>query len=85
MQLSNGERPEDPLARFRAGWRSRARSVKDTWLPGTHPIEAAMEGTLREGVAFAAELLEKEGSPRDSRAEVGPAPRPASGLRGKPE
>jgi hypothetical protein len=25
------------------------------------PIEAAMEGSFREGVAFAAELLEKEG------------------------
>jgi hypothetical protein len=61
MQLSNGERADDPLARFQAVWRSRARSVKDTWLPGTHPIEAAMEGTFREGVAFAAELLEKEG------------------------
>jgi len=35
--------------------------VKDTWLPGTLPIESALEGTFREGVAFAAELLEKEG------------------------
>ena len=61
MQLSNGDRADDPLQRFRAGWRSRARNVKDTWLPGTFPIESALEGTFREGVAFAAELLEKEG------------------------
>ncbi len=61
MQPSNGARAEDPLSRFRAGWRSRARNVKDTWLPGTLPIESALEGTFREGVAFAAELLEKEG------------------------
>jgi hypothetical protein len=61
MRLSNGERDGDPLARFRAGWRSRARNVKDTWVPGTLPLEAAMEGTFREGVAFAAELLEEEG------------------------
>jgi len=55
MRLSNGERTGDPLARFRAIWRSRARNVKDTWLPATLPIEAAMEGTFREGV-FAAQL-----------------------------
>jgi hypothetical protein len=61
MQVSNDERGGDPLARFRVGWRSRARSVKDTWLPGTQPIEAALEGSFREGVAFAAELLEKQG------------------------
>jgi hypothetical protein len=61
MQPSNGDRGVDPLRRFRAGWRSRARNVKDTWLPGTLPIESALEGTFREGVAFAAELLEEEG------------------------
>ncbi len=61
MQLSNGERDGDPLARFWAGWRLKARNVRDTWLPGTLPIEAAMEDTFREGVAFAAELLEEEG------------------------
>ncbi len=61
MQPSNGARADDPLSRFRAGWRSRARNAKDTWLPGTLPIESALEGTFREGVAFAAELLEKEG------------------------
>ena len=61
MRYSNCKRADDPLARFRASWRSRARTVKDTWLPGTLPIESALESTFREGVAFAAELLEKEG------------------------
>ena len=61
MQLSNGERADDPLGRYRAGWRLKARNAKDTWLPGTLPIETALEGTFREGVAFAAEILEKEG------------------------
>jgi hypothetical protein len=61
MQISSDETCGDPLARFRAGWQSKARSVKDTWLAGTLPIEAAREGTFREGVAFAAEFLEKEG------------------------
>jgi hypothetical protein len=61
MRLSNRERADDPLGRFRAGWRVKARQAKDTWLPGTLPIESAPEGTFREGVAFAAELLEKEG------------------------
>ena len=63
MQLSNGKRAEDPLGQFRASWRLKARNAKDAWLPGTQPIEAAMEGTFREGVAFAADFLEAEGLP----------------------
>lgn len=58
MQPSNEQRA-DPLRLFCAGWRSRARNVKDTRLPGALPIEAALEGTFREGTAFAAEILEK--------------------------
>jgi hypothetical protein len=61
MRLSNGERSDDPLSRFREGWRLKAKQAKDTWTPGTEPIEAALEGAFREGVAFAAEILEKEG------------------------
>lgn len=53
--------PTDPLARFRPGWRSRARNAKDTWLPGTLPLEAALEAAFCEGVAFAAEIIDKEG------------------------
>jgi hypothetical protein len=61
MRLSNSERADDPLGRFRAGWRLKARNARDTWLLGTGSLEAALESTFREGVAFAAEILEKEG------------------------
>jgi hypothetical protein len=61
MQSPNAHRANDPLEQFRAGWRLKARNARNTWLPGTLPIETALEGTFREGVAFAAELLEKEG------------------------
>jgi hypothetical protein len=61
MQLSNCERSEDPLRRFRDGWRLKARHAKDTWTPGTEPIETAMEGTFHDGIKFAAEFLEGEG------------------------
>ena len=61
MRISNDERADDPLRRFRAGWRLKARHAKDTWTSGTEPIETAMESTFLEGVAFAVELLEKEG------------------------
>jgi hypothetical protein len=52
---------DDPLGRFREGWRLKARQAKDSWTPGTEPIEAAMEGTFLDGVKFAAEFLEEEG------------------------
>ena len=61
MQLSDREHANDPLGRFREGWRQKARQAKDTWTPGTEPIETAMEGTFHEGVKFAAEFLETEG------------------------
>ena len=60
-RLSNGERADDPLGRFREGWRLSARKAKDTWIPGTEPIETAMEGTFHDGVKFAAGFLEAEG------------------------
>lgn len=55
------EPAEDPLARFREGWRQNARRVKDTWTPGTEPIETAMEGAFLDGAKFAAEFIEAEG------------------------
>jgi hypothetical protein len=61
MRLSNNERADDPLGRFREGWRLKAQNARNAWLPGRLPIETALEGTFREGVTFAAELLEKEG------------------------
>jgi hypothetical protein len=61
MQLSDRERADDPLGRFRAGWRLKARHAKDTWTPGTEPIESAMETAFLDGVKFAAEFLEGEG------------------------
>lgn len=61
MRLSNGERANDPLGRFKEGWRLKARHAKDTWTQGTEPIETAMEGTFLDGVKFAAEFLEGEG------------------------
>ena len=61
MRLANGERADDPLGRFRDGWHVKARQAKDTWTPGTEPIEAATEGTFRDGIKFAADLLEGEG------------------------
>jgi len=61
MQLSNRERAEDPLARFRADWRMKARNAKDTWLPGTLPIESALESTFHDAIKFAAAFLEREG------------------------
>ncbi len=61
MRLSNGERADDPLGRFRKGWGLQARNAKDTWLPGTLPIETAMEATFHDGIKFAAEFLEEEG------------------------
>ena len=61
MRFSNGDRANDPLGRFREGWRLKARNAKDTWTLGTEPIEAAMEDTFLDGVKFAAEFLEEEG------------------------
>jgi hypothetical protein len=61
MHLSSGDCADDPLGRFREGWRLKARNAKDTWHPGTEPIETAMEGTFLDGVKFAAEFLEGEG------------------------
>jgi hypothetical protein len=61
MRLSNGERADDPLGRFRADWRLKARSAKDTWLPGTLPIESALESTFRDAIKFAAAFIEGEG------------------------
>lgn len=61
MQVSNTRQADDPLRRFRAGWRLKARNARDTWLPGTLPIETALESTFREGVAFATAILEQEG------------------------
>lgn len=61
MQLSNSERADDPLGRFRDGWRLKARQAKDTWTVGTEPIETAMEGTFHDGIKFAAEFLEADG------------------------
>lgn len=61
MRLSNRERADDPLGRFRGGWRLKARKAKDTWLPGTQPIESALEGTFLDGVKFAADFLDAEG------------------------
>jgi hypothetical protein len=61
MRTANEKRTDDPLARFRPGWRARARTARDTWLPGTGAIEAALEETFREGVKFAAEILEEDG------------------------
>lgn len=61
MQVSNTRHADDPLRRFREGWRLKARNARDTWLPGTGPLEAALESTFREGVAFATGILEEEG------------------------
>ena len=61
MQLSDREHANDPLGRFREGWRLKARHAKDSWTPGTEPIETAMEGTFHDGIKFAAEFLEGEG------------------------
>jgi hypothetical protein len=61
MRLSNGDRADDALGRFRDGWRLKARRAKGTWTPGTEPIETAMEGTFRDGIKFAAEFLEAGG------------------------
>ena len=54
---------DDPLGRFRSGWRALARKARDSWAPGTFAMEAALEETFREGVRFAAEQLEKDGHP----------------------
>jgi hypothetical protein len=61
MQFPNRSRADDPLGQFREGWRTKARNARDTWLPGTLPIETALESTFRDGVKFAAELIETEG------------------------
>jgi len=61
MQLSNGERADDPLGRFREGWRLKARHAKDTWDSGTLPIESALESTFHDAIRFAAAFLEREG------------------------
>jgi hypothetical protein len=63
MQSANGERADDPLKRFREGWRLKARSARDTWFPGTGAVEAVLESAFHEGVAFAAEFLAKDGHP----------------------
>lgn len=55
------ELPDDPLGRFREGWRLKARRAKDTWTPGTGTIEAAMEGAFLDGIKLAAEFLDGEG------------------------
>ena len=55
------EPADDPLGRFREGWRLKARRAKDTWTPGTESIETALEGAFLDGVKFAAEFLEEEG------------------------
>ena len=76
MQLPNGESADDPLGRFRAGWRLKARQAKDTWTPGTEPIEVAMEGGFHDGIKFASEFLEGEGHKKLAgklRARVQPA------------
>jgi hypothetical protein len=54
---------KDPLDRFRDAWRARAQKARNTWLPGTGPVEAAIEDGFRDGVKFAAEILEKDGHP----------------------
>jgi hypothetical protein len=61
MRPSNGEHADDPLGQFRDGWRLKARHAKDTWTPGTEPIETAMEGAFLDGIRFAAEFLGSEG------------------------
>jgi hypothetical protein len=61
MQLSDRERADDPLGRFREGWRLKARHAKDSWTPGTEPIETAMEGGFQDGIKFATEFLKAEG------------------------
>jgi hypothetical protein len=61
MQVSNAGAAGDPLRQFRDDWRAKARNAGDTWLPGTEPVEAALESTFRDGVKFAAELLENDG------------------------
>jgi hypothetical protein len=61
MQLSNREGADDPLVRFREGWRLKARHAKNAWTPGTEPIETAMEGAFRDSVKCAVEFLEGEG------------------------
>jgi hypothetical protein len=61
MRLSNGEHTEDPLGRFRADWRLKARNARDTWLPGTSAIESALESTFQDAIRFAAAFIEKEG------------------------
>ena len=53
----------DPLAQYRSVWRTRAEKARNTWLPGTGPVEAAIEDGFRDGVKFAAEILEKDGHP----------------------
>lgn len=60
LRPSNGGAP-DPLARFRADWRTKARNAKDAWLPGTGPIEFALESSFHDGIKLAAEFLEGEG------------------------
>ncbi len=72
MRFSNGERADDPLRRFRAGWRARARSVKDTWLPRTLPIESTLESTsARESRSPRSSWRKKDTA--SSRANFGPA------------
>jgi hypothetical protein len=61
MQLSDHEGADEPLGRFRAGWRLKARHAKDTWDSGTQSIEAALEDTFHDGIKFAADFLEAEG------------------------
>ncbi len=81
MRLSNGERADDPLGRFREGWRLKARRAKDTWTSGTEPIETAMEGTFLDRVKFAAEFLDDSRPPsRSRRKKIEPSPRSPQGL-----
>jgi hypothetical protein len=61
IRPGNQKRSDDPLARFRPGWRTRARNARGTWLPGTGAIETAIEDGFREGVKFSSEILEEDG------------------------
>jgi hypothetical protein len=61
MRLTNGEHADDPLGRFREGWRLKARRAKDTWDSGTLPIESALENTFHDAIRFAAAFIEREG------------------------
>src|ERR1700687_3953846 len=69
-RFANGNHADDPLSRFRAGWPARAQKARNTWLPGTGPVEAAIEDGFRDGVKFAAESSRRTAIP-SSRAESG--------------